>query len=164
MLRAVFRASERVGLAATIVGVLGWLGACLALAHSMSHVLQMPLPLWSRILLTAALAAVALLTAASALAGWWLVAGHIDYRVRGYRICRLSGSRWRYEERGGRGVLPFTRVVVKAGYPSDCRVGLLSAVAWESAAPVWARGRRAEIMQRIAVALGADRGARIDFE
>ena len=100
------------------------------------------------------------------LIGLWLTFDQIDYLRRGYRVRRTSGDNWLYEERVSNRTmrsLPFVRTIIGEGYPAASEVRIPSETYWESEAPHWARGRRAEIGGRIAECFGADRGARIVF-
>jgi hypothetical protein len=100
------------------------------------------------------------------LVGFWIVTSEIDFGRRGYRVRRLGDDQWVYEERDAHGTLrglPISREVVGGGYPAPCKVGITSETLWQTQAPQWARGRRADIVARIAECLGAGAGAQVLF-
>ena len=100
------------------------------------------------------------------LVAFWLIADHVDYLRRGYHVRWVAGDNWLYEERVLNGTdlcLPCIRVILGNGYPVPSEVRIPSEARWESDAPLWARGRREEITQRIARCFGGDRGAQIRF-
>jgi hypothetical protein len=170
LLTGVFRASEKAGRVLTCAGVMAWLGLCAWLLNSTPALLRLPGPLWLRIAwIKLAMLMALTLAALSGLVGWWLIASQILYQVRGHRLRRL-GPQWCYEERAAGStlrVLPLSIEFIGSAYPAErrmCRVGLLSAASWETQAPVWALGRRGEIMQRIARCLGSHVGASILFD
>lgn len=99
----------------------------------------------------------------SNLISFWLIADHIGYLWRGYRVRRLIGTQWLYEERGTERSLPYVCVVLDDGYSADCEVHVPSEASWETEVPNWAHCRRSEIMERIALSFGSDRGAHISF-
>lgn len=93
----------------------------------------------------------------------------IDFRKRGYRVRRIQPKelvRWTlgpkecvYEERDPDGsirALPFVRIVVELGYPARSEIVLPEELRWNDDAPAWARGRRAQIVERIVDALGTE--------
>jgi hypothetical protein len=116
---------------------------------------------------TAVVSIAATVAAFGGLVGFWVVAGLLRFRQRGYRVRWLSSNRWLYEERAMGGVprhLPFAREVLDKGYPAPCRVILTGEARWDDETPEWAHGRRAEIAARVAHCCGADRGGRVVFE
>ena len=110
---------------------------------------------------------VAILCGLGGLCSFWLFADSVEFVTRGYRVRQLPPReywRWRpgpkawvYEEWESEGRirrLPFVREVLADGYPAPTRVHLPGEDAWDSQAPAWARGRRAEIVKRIAECAG----------
>jgi len=163
VLATVFRASERIGFVSTVACAIAWLvcGALLARAAAAASLLwRIPmLGLAVEILLCSVVGIGGLLS-------FWLIANHIDYLRRGYRVKWTCGNDWLYEERISateERFLPCVRVIVGKGYPAPSEVRILSEASWDSEAPLWARGRRGEITQRIAQCFGGDRGASIRF-
>jgi hypothetical protein len=100
------------------------------------------------------------------LVSFWLVADHVDYLRRGYRMRWVAGDQWLYDERTSHDeerLLPCVRSILREGYPAPCAVRIPSAASWDSEAPPWAKGRRAEIAQRIAHCFGGDNSGFIHF-
>jgi hypothetical protein len=113
---------------------------------------------------------VAILGGLGGLCSFWSFMDGLEFVGRGYRIrslhsreCgvtsreywgwRLGPNAWAYEEwasEGGIHRLSFVREALDNGYPALTRVHLPGEDAWDSRAPAWARGRRAEIVKRIA--------------
>src|ERR1041385_8594114 len=153
-------ASRTIGFVPTALCAMAWLvGGALAVGSASAH--RWPHPGLGY----AVVCIIALLVACGGLVSFWLVADHVDYLVRGYRISWIAGTEWLYEERANgviRG-LPFRRVTVGDGYPSPFEVRIASEAEWEATVPGWASGRRAEITGRIAHASGADAGGRVTF-
>ena len=97
---------------------------------------------------------------------YWRVSDEVEFARRGYRIRQLTPReyfRWTcgakdcvYEELADGSVrrLPFVRVVVEVGYPCKSEVQLPDELSWDARVPIWARGRRAEIVERVLEALG----------
>jgi len=109
---------------------------------------------------------VSLVVAFGALVSFWILMDHFEFRSRGYQIRWLAGDNWIYEERIANGpveCLPFSRKTVGDGYPAACDVYIQSEKNWEQLAPRWARGRRTQIMERIAECSGSDIGGHVRF-
>ena len=112
-----------------------------------------------------ALGAIFVVGMIAAACGWvlyWTVSAHIDFRRRGYRVRQLPPReylRWTlgpkpcvYEERCDGGTvrgLPFTRVITEDGYPAHSDLLFPGESRWDVEVPEWARGRRAEILERV---------------
>jgi len=59
------------------------------------------------------------------LISFWVLAHHIDFRMRGYQIWEPTKNGWVYEERRAHSSvdsLPFARKIVEDGYPAPCEV------------------------------------------
>jgi hypothetical protein len=94
---------------------------------------------------------------------YWVLADEIDFQRHGYRIRQLSPTayfRWTpgptnyaYEEFDSGGEirkLPFVRVMLEeAAYPAKSEVLFPAEHEWDTRVPAWARGRRAEIVERV---------------
>lgn len=162
-LATLFRASERIGFAPTVLFALVWFvcGTIAARAAAAASFLwQIPaLGLTVELLLFIIIGVGGLVTL-------WLIAHHVRYWRRGYRMRWTSGNEWLYEERVS-GItarsLPCVRIVVGKGYPAPSEVHIISEASWDLGVPPWARGRRGEITQRISECFGGDRGANISF-
>jgi hypothetical protein len=97
---------------------------------------------------------------------YWLVAEEVDFARSGYRIRQLPPGEyfrwtrgeksWVYEELADGSVrgLTFVRVIVEPGYPATSDVLLHDEASWDHRVPTWARGRRAEIVERVLAAAG----------
>jgi hypothetical protein len=69
-----------------------------------------------------------------------------------------------YEERAMNGRvlrLPFVRVILGNGYPAPSELRFPSEMGWDTEVPLWARGRRAEILERIVDCIGGPQYARL---
>ena len=110
---------------------------------------------------------VAVLAGLSGLVSFWLFADAVRFVSRGYRIRQLPPREyWRwtpgpkacvYEELledGGICQLLFVREILGDGYPAPSLVWLPNERTWERQTPEWARGRRAQIVQRIRESAG----------
>ena len=160
-MKALFRLSEKLGLVPTVLGVLSYL-VCAALVVKAGTEALWQYPILALIFF----AVVAALAGMGGLVGFWLVANLLEYRSLGYRVRCTVENEWFYEERNTEGVeqcIPISREVLATGYPAPCAVRILSEVAWESQAPKWAQGRRAEILERIAKCFGAEQGGSVQF-
>ncbi len=105
-------------------------------------------------------------TGIGGLIGYWLVADRTDFWRLGYQMKRLNANDWVYEERSAKSeerILPYLLEVRGQGYPAPCTVRILSQADWESEAPSWARGRRSEIVERIANCHGAMNGGDVQI-
>lgn len=165
VVRAIWKLSQRVGLAPTAGAVLAWIAACGACAYWVPRWVLETLGPTREAYLPGVLVigASAFVAAACGLVGFWLVAAHIDDRRRGYRVRWIAEERWAYEERvvasvGGAALTYRCEVRDLAGYPQPCTIHAPSEAEWEAGTPAWAHGRRAEILQRIRDRHGADRG------
>ena len=160
-MKTLFKLSEKVGLAMTVIGALVWL-VCGTIT-----VLTVVDKLWRypRTAFTFAMT-VAVVTGVGGLVGFWLVADQIDFWRLGYRVKWLTANDWAYEERSATSeerILPYILEVRGQGYPAPCTVRILSQADWESDAPSWARGRRSEIVERIANCHGAKNGGEVQI-
>jgi hypothetical protein len=163
VLSKVFRASERIGLLPTVGCALAWVvgGVVVARAAASASFLWQVLPLGLAVEFGLFIS-----VGAGALVGLWSIGQHITFRRRGYRVRWTVGNEWLYEERLSsteRRSLPCVRVISGEGYPAPSDVRILPEASWEFEAPLWARGRRSEIIQRIAECFGGDRGANVRF-
>jgi hypothetical protein len=160
-IRALFRRSQAVGLAPSLLCVIAWVGVGAVVARAgVGALWQYPRFAQAFVIV------VAIVVAMGGLVGFWIVAAFIHYWRRGYRVRWLTGNDWIYEERRAGGSverLPFSREIVGDGYPAPCEVHIPSETRWELQAPQWAHGRRAEILEHIAELFGADIGGRVQF-
>lgn len=160
-LRTLWKRSEAMGFAPTVVCWIAWLafGATGAQAGAVAlsgYPVMAEVFVWS----------VAVVEGISGLVAFWIVADHYKYWKCGYRVTWLAGNQWAYEERQADGSvrhLLLSRTVLTEGYPAPCDVSIPSETSWKTAAPEWAQYRRAEIVQRIAESFGADIGGRVTF-
>lgn len=100
------------------------------------------------------------------LVSFWLIAEQIEFLRRRFRMRWVKGGHWLYEERAPRGdsrFLPCKRVTTGEGYPAPCEVHITSESDWNSHMPPWACNRRQEILRRIALCFGAERGGSVRF-
>jgi len=111
---------------------------------------------------------VSFVVAMGGLISFWILAPDVEFRVSGHQVKWQTANRWVYEERQADGsieCLPFSREVIGDGYPPPCEVYILSEDRWDQETPLWAQGRRTEILARIGNGLGADaRGGRVEFK
>jgi hypothetical protein len=161
LLARVWRLSERVGLVPTLLCAVAWLaaGGLGARAVAVSLVEH---PMLAKL----AVGLIAPIAAIGCLVAFWLIAAHIDYRRRGYRVTCVSGKDWLYEERiSAREArcLPYVRVIVGAGYPAPCDIRISGEATWQTEVPSWAQRRRAEITDRIAECHGRKTGVQVRF-
>jgi hypothetical protein len=160
-LLTVWRGSERIGFVPTVLCAIAWL-VCGAIGAREAVASLWQTPRLAQIVGIA----IATVVGIGGLVSFWLIADHVDYLRRGYRVRWVTGSQWLYEERVSKGAercLPCVRVILGNGYPAPSEVRIPSEASWESGAPVWAKGRRTEIVQRIAECFGSDRGGDIRF-
>jgi hypothetical protein len=160
-MKTLFKLSEKVGFAATVIGVLIWL-VCGTIT-----VLTVVDKLWQYPKTAFAFAiAIIVVTGAGGLVGFWLVADHLDFWRLGYRVKWLNANDWAYEERSAMSeerILPYILEVRGQGYPAPCMVRISSQADWENDAPPWARGRRSVIVERIANCHGAENGGEVQI-
>jgi hypothetical protein len=158
-MKTLFKLSEKVGLAPTVIGVIVWLASGTAATAGIVDAL------WRYPRLACAFAmAFAVITSIGGLVGYWLVADRIEFLRLGYQVKWLAANDWVYEERSDTSeerVLPYLLEARGQGYPAPCAVRILSQADWESEAPLWARGRRCEIVERIANCHGANNGGEV---
>ena len=152
-MKILFKISEKAGLALTVIGVLVWL-VCGAVAT-----IGIGDALWQYPRLSFSLAmAGAAVTGFGGIIGYWLVADRIDFWRLGYQVKWLAANAWAYEERSATSeerIIPYLLEAHGQGYPAPCTIRILSQADWEIEAPSWARGRRSEIVERIANCHGA---------
>ncbi len=161
-LRALWKRSEAMGFAPTVVCWIAWL-ACGATGARAGALALSEHPVLAEVFVLV----MAVVEGISGLVAFWIVADHYNYWKRGYRLTWLSGNKWAYEERQADGSaqrLLLSRTVPTEGYPAPCDVFIPSETSWKTAAPEWAPHRRAEIVQRIAESFGADMGGRVTFK
>jgi hypothetical protein len=160
-MKTLFKLSEKAGLVPTVIGAIAWL-ACGTVAT-----IAVVDALWQSPKLAFALAMVgAVVTGFGGLIGYWLVADRIDFWRLGYQVKWLNANYWFYEERRATSeerILPYLLEIRGQGYPAPCTVRILSQADWESEAPSWARGRRSEIVERIANCHGAMNGGDVQI-
>jgi hypothetical protein len=96
----------------------------------------------------------AVVTGFGGIIGYWLVADRIDFWRLGYQVKWLAANAWAYEERSATSeerIIPYLLEAHGQGYPAPCTIRILS----QAETPSWARGRRSEIVERIANCHGA---------
>jgi hypothetical protein len=161
-IRALLRRSEAIGFAPTVLCVIAWFGCGAAGARAGA------LALWEYPRLAEVFVwVVATVEGICGLVAFWIIADHVDYWRRGYRVRWLTGNEYVYEERRADGSvqsLRLSREILADGYPAPCEVSIPSEARWEQQAPQWAQQRRAEIVERIAQLFGADIGGRVQFK
>jgi hypothetical protein len=158
LLDTVFRGSHRIGFVPTVLCAIAWLVfGTIGVRVAGASLWPTPKLAFVIVIIIAAIIAI------GGLVSFWLIADHVDYQRRGYRVRRVVGNEWVYEERGTESCLPYVCVVLGDGYPADCEVRVPSSASWETEVPHWAQGRRSEITERIALCFGRDRGAHIRF-
>ena len=161
-MNTLFKLSEKAGLVPTAIGVIVWLvggiWATLAVVNGLWHFPTLA------VVLTISFMVV---TSIGGLVGFWLVAERIDFWRLGYQVKPVSGNDWLYEERISRAeirILSYIRIVRGDVYRAPCTIKILAADDWERDAPLWARGRRNEIVERIANCHGANQGVEVLIE
>ena len=151
-IRTLWRQSHVLGLPASVTLAVAWLVSGGAIARfGLPQLAQYSALFWF------CLVVVSLVVAFGALISFWILASHIEFRKRGYQVNWLTADQWAYEERRNDGSverLPLSRKMTGDGYPAPCTVYVQSRESWDECAPVWARGRRTEIMSRIAEQFG----------
>lgn len=116
---------------------------------------------------------IAVIFAIGGLVIFWVIAEETEFLRLGYRIRQLNSKnifRWSwtvgskqqcvYEERVAAGriqSLPFVRVVLGDGYPAPCEVSLPKEEDWDAQMPLWARGRRSEVIEHMNNCFGGER-------
>jgi hypothetical protein len=157
-----FKLSDKLGLMPTVLGVI------ISLAFEMYATAAVidALRYFPRIAAVISITLMAV-TGLSGLVGFWLVADRVDFWRRGYQVKRISEIDWVYEERSSTSeerILPYVRKERGEGYPAPCTIRIFDTEEWESDAPLWARGRRREIIERIVNCHGASRGVEVLIE
>jgi hypothetical protein len=157
-----FKLSDKVGLVPTIIGIFAWLAfgmwATLAVVN---RLWRFPMLAW---VLTISFMVV---TGIGGLVGFWLVADRFYFWCFGYQVKPIHVNDWIYEERSSASeirTLSYIRELRGEGYPAICTIKILDAENWERDAPLWARGRRSEIVERIANCHGAILGVEVLIE
>ena len=155
MLHHIEALSRRLGLTLTVAAVLLWVYFGTRFAIAVGVWVGLALAPEEFVYLTSD--ALCFIVGLGAVIGVWLIAEHMRFRRRGFRVRWVEDSRWLYEERAQSGksrFLPCTRIIVGEGYPAPCIVHILSETDWNSLTPAWARDRRQEISQRLNVCFG----------
>jgi hypothetical protein len=104
---------------------------------------------------------------------FWQIATQVKFWRRGYRVITIGPKeylRWSlgpkqcaYEARTMDGQvlsLPFVRIVLANGYPAPSELCFPRERVWDARVPLWAQGRRAEILQRILECVGGPKYVR----
>ena len=147
------RYSEKAGFVGTAVILFIWLFSAAIAIDSTNHFFAS----YSPIAATVIFALLVIFAALGGLIGFWLLVGHVDYWVRGYRVRWLTGDHWAYVERGSdQRIVPYMREVTGNGYPLPCTIRIS-----DDDFPEWAVGRREEIVKRITICHGINQGGRI---
>ena len=153
-MNSLFKLSAKVGLVPTAIGLIVWLAsgmwATLAVVNGLWH-----LPTLAFVLTISFM----VVTSIGGLVGFWLVADHFEFWLLGYHVKQISDNDWIYEEQSSAPeirTLPYIREERGNGYPVPCTIKILAAEDWESELPLWARGRRNEIVERISNCHGAN--------
>ena len=161
-MNTLFKLSEKAGLVPTAIGVIVWLvggiWATLAVVNGLWHFPTLA------VVLTISFMVV---TSIGGLVGFWLVADRFEFWLRGYYVKPIGDNDWIYEERSSASeirTLPYILEERGNGYPAPCTIKILDAENWERDAPLWARGRRCEIAERIANCHGANQGGEVLIE
>ena len=158
----IWKFSRNIGLRATVFCVIAWLAfGYVGTFASISFLANHPSPL--AVLLVVGWIVLGL----GGLVGYWCISWHLNFKRLGYRIEWIAGDDWLYQERQSTALiesLPFGRTTLGDGYPAPCEVRIPDAEHWDRQMPAWARGRRDEIMKRIAIASGADIGGKVSFK
>ena len=159
-MKRAFEFGERVGLALSVVLWIAWVvGGAAAAWHSGKFLAPHPLGI-AVVLLIAGIGGV------GGLIGVWVVADLVDFWRLGYRVKPVAGNQWLYQERPSRGSVrsfQFTCDVLGDGFRPPCEVWIPGEAMWQEVVPVWAQGRRGEIVERIANCLGAGGDGRVQF-
>lgn len=161
LLDAVWRGSDRIGFVPTVLSAIAWL-VFGAIGVRVAFSSLWPTP---RLALVVGIV-IATIVGIGGLVSFWLIADHLDYVKRGYRVRWVTGNEWMYEERASKGAerrLRYVCVVLGNGDSSTSEVRVPSVAAWEAEVPPWAKDRRSEIVERIGLCFGSDRGAHIRF-
>jgi hypothetical protein len=161
LIRALGRQSDVIGFVPSLLCAIAWVACGAAVAGAGAGALSQH-PVLAEIFFVVLAGSVAI----GGLVCFWILSMHIDFWIRGYQIRWLKGNEWVYEERRPRGPierLPFSRIKLGDGDPAPCEVHIADEERWERQAPEWAKGRRAEILRRIAELSGANSGGRVQF-
>jgi hypothetical protein len=161
LIKVLWRKSHAIGLVPSLLCAIAWL-ACggVIVRFGVGALWQYPVLWWGLLIV------VGLAVALGGLVSFWILASHVEFRRRGYQIRWLKEDEWIYEERRSDGSvrhLPFSRTTVGEGYPAPCNVRIHDEESWERQVPLWAQGRRTEILERIADLSGANSGGRVLF-
>lgn len=152
LIRTLWRQSHAIGFSSSIICAIAWIACGGAFVRfGLSALAQSPVLFWFCLIF------VSLIIAVGALVSFWILMSHIQFRKRGYQVNWLTKDEWVYEERRSDGsveYLPLSREVTGDGYPAPCSVHIQSEESWDRQAPQWARGRRTEILNRIAEQFG----------
>jgi len=144
-----------------IAATCGWIMAAALIARAAPSLLLNHIRLAEVVVYSAAA-----LGGIGGLLGFWYSATAIEFVMRGYQVCRLSDGQWAYAERKPDGAVAHLRIGYKPLadiYRPPCEVHVPSAAQWDSATPIWARGRREEILRNIARGMGIEAGREIRF-
>jgi hypothetical protein len=161
-MKRLFRLSQKVGLLPTVIGAI----ICLAVGTYATLAVVDILWQFPRIALVVVMSLI-IVTGMGGLVMYWLVTDQIEFWQRGYQVKWIDANDWVYEERSAASeerILPYVREVRGQGYPAPCTVRILGPEDWETEAPLWARGRRREIVERIIDCHGANIGGEILIE
>ncbi len=155
------RVSQRIGFLPTVICAVAWVSCGVAAAATAWDWLH----LWPRLARPVTYGIISVVVIGG-LVSCWLIFEHIEYWRLGYRMRKVRGDDWLYDEHVSHGparLLPCRRKVVGRGYPAQSEIRVMSEASWDTVAPDWARGRRSDILERIALGFGARRGATIVF-
>jgi hypothetical protein len=158
-----------IGTLSSIIGLIVWVGGGALLTRAVVD------SLWKYPHISEWLVKfVSLIVAVGGLFWFWQILAQIEFWRRGYRVVAigpkeylrwsLGPKQWAYEERAVDDQvvrLSFVRVILANGYPAPSEVRCPCEKDWEAQVPHWARGRRAEILQRIVECIGGTKFARV---
>lgn len=148
---------ELLYVAVPIISLVAWLAGGIAI------LLAIPVMLWSypRVAVIV-VSALAFIVAIAWLVHFYWLMGRLEFRRRGYRIMPAHVTDFLFWPRGPQQVvyeefsaegrvqrLHFVGQIVSDETPNRCEVHLPSPERWDSKVPLWARGRRTEIVARI---------------
>jgi len=120
LFRTLWRLSHSIGFVPSILCAVAWVagGAFVARAGAGACLQHPGLAMFLFLVL-------AFVVAIGGLISFWVLAHHIDFRMRGYQIWEPTKNGWVYEERRADSSvdsLPFARKIVEDGYPAPCEV------------------------------------------
>lgn len=110
MLNRIWKASERIGFLLTIVCVIAWL-LCGAIGVRAAGAALTRFPMLAQIVIVS----IATMVGTGSFVSFWLVASHVDYLRRGYRMRWVAEDQWLYEERASDDaarLLPCVRLIL----------------------------------------------------